>query len=194
MTSKSQNDQQQLLNFAAGATVLRGSRFIEDDWNAMGSLHPHRRWYQSTFFDALVQSSQEALPLYESCNIMSTAFLFSLFKMLADGTLFWTVVCPILATLTGLQGATTSPPTLWPILSHVILILPTFNQPAHAHSSETLTFNLNKLTPLNSVAHDASHGAASSHPRVNFFLSFVSIPWTYNTVPWFIQHVMQHHV
>ena len=40
---------------------------------------------------------------------MSTAFLVSLFKMLVDGALFWTVVCPILATLTGLQGATNSP-------------------------------------------------------------------------------------
>jgi fatty acid desaturase len=44
------------------------------------------------------------------------------------------------------------------------------------------------------VAHDASHGATTSSPSVNFALSFFSVPWTYNTIPWFIQHVMQHHV
>jgi hypothetical protein len=37
--------------------------------------------------------------------VIAAAFLYSFVQMMATGSLFWTIVCPILATLTGLQGA-----------------------------------------------------------------------------------------
>jgi hypothetical protein len=62
--------------------------------------------------------------------------------MLATGTLFWTVACPILATLTGLQGASLN------LCSH-------FSQSCHPHppniqstSSKPLTLNFGTVNPF----------------------------------------------
>ena len=77
-----------------------------------------------------------------SYNILPVAFSFSFFKMLATGTLLWTVACPILATLTGLQGASLN------LCSH-------FSQSCHPHppniqstSSKPLTLNFGTVNPF----------------------------------------------